>query len=123
VEDNQNERELLAGFLRMAGFDVVTAGDGADALDYLSAKAPPDFMLLDMIMPRCDGPATVRTIRANPQLAGLKIFAVSGISPGELRLESGPAGVDRWFPKPVNPNTLVQALNRELATSDLGIGA
>ena len=56
VEDNQNERELLAGLLRMAGVDVDTAGDGADALDYLRTQVPPDVMLLDMAMPRCDGP-------------------------------------------------------------------
>lgn len=117
VEDNQNELELLAGFLRLAGFDVATAGDGADALDYLSSQGRPDVLLLDMLMPRCDGPTTVRSIRSNPDYTGLKIFAVSGISPGDARLELGPAGVDRWFSKPIDPNTLVKALKRELCAA------
>jgi carbon storage regulator CsrA len=114
VEDNQNERELLASFLRMSGFEVATAGDGADALDYLQSHTHPDVLLLDMMMPRCDGPTTVRQIRANPQTARLKIFAVSGASPQEMALASGPFGVDGWFPKPVDPNTLVAEMNRAL---------
>jgi len=59
--DDRNECELLAAFLRLSGVEVATAGDGADALDYL--RAPPSrVVLLDMIMPRCDGPTTVRAI-------------------------------------------------------------
>src|SRR6266849_2346121 len=42
VEDDQNERELLAGFLRWSGFEVDTAGDGCDALDHLRAGQRPD---------------------------------------------------------------------------------
>jgi len=114
VEDNQNERELLAGLLRMAGVDVDTAGDGADALDYLRTKVPPDVMLLDMAMPRCDGPATVRAIRQDPAFARLRIFAVTGHSPDEFPVESGPAGINGWFCKPINPQVLVRDLTREL---------
>ncbi|HVC95546.1 MAG TPA: response regulator [Pirellulales bacterium] len=120
VEDNRNERELLAGFLRMSGFDVATAGDGADALDYLAAEGRPDVVLMDMIMPRCDGPTTVRRIRSNPRWDGLKIFAVSGQQPNEVPLECGPAGVDGWFAKPVDPRTLVRELSRELAAEHDG---
>jgi two-component system, OmpR family, response regulator len=114
VEDNQNERELLAGLLRMAGVDVDTAGDGADALDYLRTRVPPDMMLLDMAMPRCDGPTTVRAIRQDPAFARLKIFAVTGHSPDEFPVESGPAGINGWFCKPINPQVLVHDLTREL---------
>src|SRR5205085_8039626 len=81
VEDDTNERELLAGFLRMAGLDVVTAGDGADALDHLRGAPLPDVVLLDMVLPRCDGPETIRAIRHDPQLRGVRIFAVTGHSP------------------------------------------
>lgn len=114
VEDDSNERELLAGFLRMAGLDVVTAGDGDDALDYLRDQDRPDVVLLDMVLPRCDGPTTVREIRRDPALAGLKIFAVTGHAPDRFGLESGAAGVDRWFNKPLNPEAFLRDLNREL---------
>jgi carbon storage regulator CsrA len=114
VEDDQNERELLAGFLRVSGFDVDTAGDGCDALDYLRAGRRPDVVLLDMGLPRCDGATTAREIRRDPACAGLKIFAVTGHSPDEYDLEKGPGGIDRWFPKPVDPVLLVRELTQEL---------
>ena len=116
VEDDTNERELLAGFLRMAGLDVATAGDGDDALDYLHRQGRPDVVLLDMVLPRCDGPTTVREIRRDPTLAGLKIFAVTGHSPDRFNLQPGAAGgIDRWFNKPLNPEALLHDLNQELA--------
>ncbi len=115
VEDNPQERELLALFLRREGLDVDTAGDGADAIEYLTSHARPDMLLLDMALPRLDGPATVSEVRRNPACAGLKIFAVSGHAPGEYNLVIGPAGVDYWFQKPVDPVTLVRDISRELA--------
>lgn len=116
VEDNANERELLAIFLRTAGLDVDTASDGTDALDYLHSQGRPDVVLLDMGLPRCDGPTTVREIRRDPACAGLKIFAVTGHAREEFDLHSGPAGVDRWFYKPVDPSALVVGLNQELGS-------
>lgn len=115
VEDDRNECELLAGFLRLSGFDVVTAGDGGDAMDYLASHTRPDVVLLDMLMPRCDGPTTVGRIRSQPEYDGLKVFAISGTSPAHLGVKTGPAGVDKWFKKPVNPERLVDEIHRELA--------
>ena len=110
VEDDQNERELLAGFLRLSGMDVDVVEDGVDALDYLRTKTPPDIILLDMILPRCDGPTTVRQIRSNPGNNRLKIFGVTGHAPESFHLE----GVDRWFRKPLNPEVLLHDLSEEL---------
>lgn len=114
VEDNANERELLASFLRRSGIEVTTAADGEDALDTLKKRGRPDVVLLDMGLPRCDGPTAVRAIRRDPTYAGLKIFAVTGHVPDEFDLSTGPAGIDRWFQKPINPVELVQNLNQEL---------
>ncbi len=72
VEDNANKSNLLAGYLRMTGFEVDTAGDGADALDYLRSHDRPDVVLLDMLMPRCDGPTTIGRIAAIPLSKGSK---------------------------------------------------
>ena len=115
VEDEENERELLAGYLRLAGFAVDTAGDGCDALDHLRAGERPDVVLLDMGLPRCDGATTARQIRRDPACAGLKIFAVSGHSPNEYDLDRGPGGgIDRWFHKPLDPALLLRELTQEL---------
>jgi carbon storage regulator CsrA len=110
VEDDANECELLAGFLRLAGLEVATAGDGADALDHLSTHDRPDVVLLDMFLPRCDGPTTLRAIRGNPANAGIKVFGVTGADPQRLNLPEGPSGVDRWFRKPLNPEAILREL-------------
>jgi carbon storage regulator CsrA len=114
VEDEENERELLAGYLRLAGFTVDTAGDGCDALDHLHAGERPDVVLLDMGLPRCDGATTAREIRRDPACAGLRIFAVSGHSPNEYGLDRGPGGIDRWFDKPLDPAVLLRELTQEI---------
>ena len=117
VEDNCNESALLSEFLRLHGITVETACDGLDALDYLRSHERPDVILLDMRMPRCDGPTTIAAIRQNAAFEGMKVFAVSGADPDSCAVESSSRGVDRWFTKPVNPNTLVQEMNLAFATN------
>lgn len=114
VEDNVNECELLSAYLRMSGYSVDAADDGLKALVYLSRHCPPDVVLLDMHMPELNGPETIRSIRNNPELRGVKIFAVTGCSQAEIGVTVGPEGVDRWFRKPINPKDLVAEMQREL---------
>jgi carbon storage regulator CsrA len=117
VEDDVNERELLAGFLRLAGMEVATAGDGLDALDYLRNGEKPDVVLLDMGLPHCDGATTLQHIRRDPACVDLKVFALSGLPPAELGGEYPDTGINRWFQKPVNPEELLRALDGEPSSS------
>jgi carbon storage regulator CsrA len=112
VDDDVNERELLAGILELSGWEVATAGDGHEAIEYLTSHERPDYVLLDMRMPRCDGPQTVQLIRSNPDLADLMVFAVSGTERAEAGVELGGRGIDRWFSKPLNPATLIKEMTR-----------
>ena len=121
VEDDQYQRELLAGVLRMGGVEVETAGDGCDALDHLSSHDRPDVVLLDMGLPRCDGATVVRTVRKNPAYAGMRIFAVTGSTPTEFDLSAGSAGVDRWFRKPLDPTSLLHDLTGQGGNSLCGV--
>jgi carbon storage regulator CsrA len=116
VEDDANERELLAGLLSMNGCDCVTAADGQEALDYLRDHARPDFVLLDMRMPRCDGVETLKAIRQEPRLANVRVFCVSGTAPEDLGVSKGPDGFDGWFSKPLNPSSLWNAIRQSLAS-------
>ncbi|QJW95039.1 response regulator [Frigoriglobus tundricola] len=121
VEDDANERELLAGLLGMNGCECTTAADGVDALDYLEAGGRPDVVLVDMAMPRCDGPETLRRIRADERFSGLPVFSVSSTNPRELNVPDGPGGFDAWFSKPLNPKYLwdaIQAAVRSPAASN-----
>ncbi len=113
VEDNANERELLAGYLRLYGFEVDSVEDGVSALDYLSTHERPDAVLLDMQMPRMDGPATISAIRRDPTYRGIKLFAVSGQDRAALQVPLGDRGVNRWFEKPLNPVEFASELDAE----------
>ena len=115
VEDNDNERELLAGVLEMAGFEVISVPDGQAAVDYLSLHARPDIVLMDMNMPRLNGPQTISKIRGELAASELPIFGVSGLTQTEANIPLGDRGVTGWFSKPVNPNQLVRYLQEEIS--------
>ncbi|MEO1529060.1 MAG: response regulator [Planctomycetota bacterium] len=117
VEDNRNELELLACYLKLKRMSVQTAENGAVAIDYLAHNSAPDVILLDLNMPKFDGAWTVSRLRSNPSTRHVPIVAVSGDSPEEVGLEIGPHGVDAWYPKPIDPEQLFQELHTELTTS------
>jgi carbon storage regulator CsrA len=121
VEDDPNELELLAGLVRLAGFEVVTAQDGIDALDRLQEGAAPSVMLLDMMLPRCDGMSTVRNMRRNPQFDGVKIIAMSGYSAAHFGVAEQAAGIDAWFRKPIRAEALVAHLRGLTADVPLAV--
>jgi carbon storage regulator CsrA len=110
VEDNLNEEALLANYLRMSGFRVATVHDGLEALEYLATHECPRFVLLDMRLPRCDGPTTLLSIRRNPAYDRIRLFAVSGTGPEELGIAPDTTQVDAWFRKPLNPSRIVEAM-------------
>ena len=97
-----------------AALNFRTQGRLQEALDVLAHNDGLDLMLLDMWMPRLNGPQTVTQIRNDPRYKDLKIFAISGSLPGEFSLSQGPGGVDRWYHKPVDPADLVRGMRQDL---------
>jgi len=110
VDDDANERELLAGLLQLYGFEVDTAADGLDALQYLNSHPVPDRVLLDLEMPRVDGHRTIQSIRSDSRYRNANVFAVSGHEPCEEATPPGLKGFDAWFPKPLDPTRLLKAI-------------
>lgn len=110
IEDNDNERGMLAGFLRLKGYQVLAFSDGQEALDHFAANDIPGVVLVDMQMPRCDGPTTVRSLRHSEGFEDTPIFAISGSSSQEAGLPVGRDGVDLWFLKPLDVASLVTAI-------------
>jgi carbon storage regulator CsrA len=113
VEDNSNERRLLAGYLALSGFDVEAVDDGVKALDYLASHERPDAVVLDMQLPRLGGADAVGVLRSDPRFRGLKVYAVSGMDQRAACVSIGPEGVDHWFNKPLDPRLLVDLINAE----------
>lgn len=115
VEDNDNERELLAGVLEMAGCEVFSVADGKEAIEFIEMHGQPDVILMDMNMPRLNGPETIAEIRKKVPGDRLPIFGVSGMTQAEVNIPVSDRGLTGWFTKPVNPNQLVRYLQQQLA--------
>jgi two-component system, OmpR family, response regulator len=95
----------------IGGFKVTTFSSGEDALDGLKAAAP-DLVLLDVMMPKMDGPSTLNAIKQRDDLKHLPVvFMTAKIQPSERRQYEamGAAGV---LAKPFDPATLSQEVNR-----------
>ncbi len=114
VEDNANEGQLLAEFLRCSGYHTKLVSNGREAIEYLKQHERPDIVLMDMNMPDMNGQETVCSIRKEPELSGLRLYGVSGLESEEAGVAIGEEGVNRWFTKPVDARRLVQELNQEL---------
>lgn len=110
VEDQANERELLADCLKLSGIPVATAVNGQDAFNYLHENEMPDLVLLDMRMPEIDGPSLIKLIRDDFRLNRLKVFAVSGSAREEF---SSTLAVDGWFAKPVRIDSILEAVREQ----------
>jgi CheY-like chemotaxis protein len=103
VEDDAEIRELVAEALIAAGYDVVQAANGQEALDYLRAPAAADpcVILLDLMMPVLSGPELLEIMAEDQKLATVPVIVVSAVA------ERGSApGVKRFLRKPVSSAVL-----------------
>ncbi len=106
ADDQIANRELLAEILTAEGFDVITAGDGADALNQFAASHP-DLVLLDVIMPHFNGFDVCRMIKSNPDTRLTPVVLVTGLSAVEDRVAGIKAGADDFLTRPVDRSELL----------------
>ncbi len=118
VEDDANERQLMATILEMCGFEVDTVEDGAAAIEYLRSHKRPDCVLMDMQMPRMSGSEAIAQIRQMSEYHNLPIYGVSGLPRKEAKVEIGDRGVSGWFAKPVDASSLVRQIFKDAADCD-----
>lgn len=112
VDDNAINREVGVELLQRAGAAVDVAVDGRAAVDVLAAGRAYDAVLMDLEMPRLDGLAATRAIRALPGRAGLPIIAwTAHVLPGD-RTRCLESGMSDYLPKPVAPERLYATVAR-----------
>ena len=79
IEDSKLLRVQREHTLKKAGFLVVTAIDGIEALT-VAREIHPDLILLDMLLPKLDGPSVLRALKADPATAQIPVVVVTGLS-------------------------------------------
>ena len=109
VEDSDAIRDAFTILLEDAGYTVLGAGTGEDALR-LAAEHVPDLVLLDMGLPDMTGLEVVRQIKSAPATAGIAVVAVTGRDEDADRRACLAAGCAAYIVKPVNTQKLVRDL-------------
>lgn len=106
VEDNEDVRELVGAILRSAGYEVLEAENGLEALVQLETLTePPCLLLLDLMMPVMSGPELLDALRARRQLASVPVIVFSaGGQPTQA------PSAKRFIRKPADPKVLLHAV-------------
>jgi CheY-like chemotaxis protein len=112
VDDNVDAAQALALVLQLDGHEVRAAFGAAEALG-CALESPPDVVLLDIGLPEMDGYAVARELRRKPELAGVRLVALTGYGQPEDRERARDAGFDAHLVKPVDPELLDAALAGE----------
>lgn len=100
VEDNEMNRDMLTRRLARAGYEIVHAVDGEEAI-LKAAEAAPDLILMDLSLPKIDGWEAARRIRAAHGEAGPPIIALTAHAMAGDREKALAAGCDDFDTKPV----------------------
>ena len=116
VEDSPTQLAQLRFTLEVAGFDVLTAADGAEALDVVLAH-PVDLVISDVVMPDIDGFELCERIRRNGRLSTLPVILLTAMADPMDVLRALEAGADGFVRKPYNPEQLIARVKAVLDTA------
>ena len=114
VEDNARLLGVIAVYLEKAGFEVMKARDGDDALLRL-AETIPDLIVSDIMMPGTDGFALAANLRANPRTDLIPIIFLTAKDRTKDRIAGFRAGIDAYLLKPFEPEELVAVIESILS--------
>ena len=115
VEDFEDSRFMMRRLLEMAGYNVLEASDGEQAVK-MAVEARPVLILMDLSLPKLDGLAATRQIRQKRGLKAVPIVAVSAHDSPESRTEALAAGCDEYVTKPIDFDHLTKLLQRFLSS-------
>ena len=113
VDDSASIRSLVSYVLQQAGFDVILAEDGEDALAYAQSNSV-DLVLTDINMPRLDGIGLIKGLRRLPHYKFVPLLVLTTESGTDKKMEGKAAGATGWIVKPFDPVQLVSTIQKVL---------
>jgi two-component system, cell cycle response regulator DivK len=116
VEDQEDNRQILRDLLSNAGYEMIEAEDGQQALTQ-AAKHKPDLILMDIQLPLLDGYEATRRIKADPALNAIPIIVVTSYALSGDEEKAHAAGCDAYVAKPFSPRALLAKIREYLPVS------
>jgi two-component system chemotaxis response regulator CheY len=113
VDDSASVRQVVAFTLKSAGFDVVEAVDGKDALSKLNGNTV-HMIITDLNMPNLDGLSLIRNVRAGTTHKFVPVIMVTTESDDAKKQEGKQAGATGWIVKPFKPEQLLAVVKKVL---------
>ncbi len=111
VDDSTSVRQMVGFTLKEAGYDVIEACDGKDALSKIDG-ANINMVVTDLNMPNMDGIELIRNLRSNPKLKFVPIIMLTTESQSEKKMEGKTAGATGWIVKPFKPEQLISVVKK-----------
>ena len=122
VDDERHIVRLVEVNLQRAGYQVVTAFDGREALEKVKAENP-DLVVLDVMMPYMDGFEVLKNLKADPTTAEIPVIMLTAKAQDADVFRGWQSGVDCYLTKPFNPMELLTFVKRIFdSTSNSGPG-
>jgi len=116
VDDASTMRKMIGLTLKTAGYDVLEAPDGPEAL-VLLANHQIDLMLYDVNMPKMNGIELLKHTRRNPRFLSTPVLMLTTETQSEIKNQAKAAGATGWITKPFKQNDLVEAVGKVLSLS------
>lgn len=113
VDDSASMRQMVSFTLKGAGYQVVEASDGVEALNIAKGRAF-DLVITDVNMPNMDGIALIRELRALPNYKFTPLLMLTTESGADKKQQGKAAGATGWIVKPFNPQQLLSTVQKVL---------
>lgn len=113
VDDSASIRQMVNFTLQEAGYTVIEAGDGKDALEKVKASAV-DLVITDLNMPNMDGIELIKSLRSSPNYKFVPIIMLTTESQETKKKEGKDAGATGWIVKPFKPDQLLSVIKKVL---------
>jgi two-component system, cell cycle response regulator DivK len=113
VEDQEDNRQILRDLLGNAGYEMIEAEDGEQALAQ-AAKHRPDLILMDIQLPLMDGYEATRRLKADPALRAIPVIVATSYALRGDEAKARAAGCDAYVAKPYSPRALLAKMREYL---------
>lgn len=113
VDDSASMRQMVSFTLKGAGYEVVEAADGVEALNFAKTRGV-NLVITDVNMPNMDGIALIKELRALSSYKFTPLLMLTTESSSEKKQQGKAAGATGWIVKPFNPEQLLNTVKKVL---------